>query len=225
MGSGCRLFLPEGLHEAVVGRPVGQDPPRIVIHPLLDPEAVSLAHRADGFPLREEAADEPVLVLAGPALPGAVGMAEVDVRHILERRMEPREFGAIVGSDGLEELGEGIPGAFPQTLDRLIHGAGILSVQLQDDLETSAPLHQRQEDGIRLGPVPNDGIDLPMAELFPVFHRLRALRDGAAQDPVVGALAALGFPRLAGQLLEQVQVGGLHDPAVDPLVERGGGGD
>lgn len=224
-GLSGRLFQLEFPHKPLMRGLIAENPPGVVIHPLLDPQALGLTHRADELAFREEASDQLVLVLAGSPFPGAVRVAEVHVRHILQGLVQSGEFRAIVGGDGLEDAGKVCARPLPQAVDGPAHGVGILPLQLQDDLETRAPLDQRQQDGIRLRPVSDHGIDLPVAEGFPCGDRLRTRLDGSPQDFPVGALAVSHRLGLAGQLFEQVQIGGPQDDPVDPLVERGGAGD
>ena len=87
-------------------RCVAQNLPRVIIHPTLNPQDLVFAHVANRAALGDETADQLVLVFACPALPGSIGVAEVDVCHILQGIVQSRELRAVVRGNGLEQLTE-----------------------------------------------------------------------------------------------------------------------
>ncbi len=171
-------FLPKCLDERVMRRCIAQNLSRVIVHPTLNPQDLVFAHVADWAALGDETANQLVLVFARPALPGSIGVAEVDVCHILQGIVQSRELRAVVRGNRLEQLAEVRTSPFSQLSDRLVDRFGILPGQLQNDLEACLPFHQRQQHGIRLGLVSYDRVDFPMAEGFPGTNRLRALFNG-----------------------------------------------
>ena len=89
-------FLPKCLDERVMRRCIAQNLSRVIVHPTLNPQDLVFAHVADWAALGDETANQLVLVFARPALPGSIGVAEVDVCHILQGIVQSRELRAVV---------------------------------------------------------------------------------------------------------------------------------
>ena len=165
--------------------PVAQNLPWQTVAPVLGIAYCFFCHRADGFPFRDETANEAVMALVRSAFAGGVRVRKEDFRLFrCKRRDEFGELGSVIGSDGLEFLGKLGSVLLAQCCECLRDGFAVLAIDSYDDFQAGLSFGECHQSFV-LAFLPDDGVDLPMAEFFSLFDGSRALFNTPAKDTLV----------------------------------------
>ena len=186
--------------------------------------------------LRDDVADQPVVVLAGALLVGHVGLAEEQLGP-LDAPLEAgalhvlygHELRAVVGQDDGEELLERIgPEPLLKVVKGLDHALGALRGEEDGDLEADVGPVER-EQRLAGAPRPFHAVHLDHADVVMLLHVGEVVGPHPAHLPDGGHLLVLHLALLPGAELDldaQVDVPGVELARVDePVKGRGAHGE